>query len=137
MLTVIISSVIAFTVVILLLVLLLLFAQSKLVQSGDVNIVMNGDEENPLVTGAGSTLLSTLSNQKIFLPSACGGGGTCGLCVVSLDPSAPISTADRRLIPAARLQDGVRLSWPHSRKVVAKKSQIDCLCAARRSRYKN
>lgn len=80
MITVIISSVIAFTVVIILLVLLLLFAQSKLVQSGDVNIVMNGDEENPVVTAAGSTLLSTLSGQKIFLPSACGGGGTCAMC---------------------------------------------------------
>jgi Na+-transporting NADH:ubiquinone oxidoreductase subunit F len=77
---VIISSVIAFTIVILLLVLILLFAQSKLVQTGDVKIVMNGDEENPVVTAAGSTLLGTLSNQKIFLPSACGGGGTCAMC---------------------------------------------------------
>jgi Na+-transporting NADH:ubiquinone oxidoreductase subunit F len=77
---IIISSVIAFTVVILLLVLVLLFAQSKLVQTGDVSIVMNGDEENPVVTSAGSTLLSTLSNQKVFLPSACGGGGTCAMC---------------------------------------------------------
>jgi Na+-transporting NADH:ubiquinone oxidoreductase subunit F len=77
---VIISSVIAFTIVILLLVLILLFAQTKLVQTGDVKIVMNGDEENPVVTAAGSTLLGTLSNQKIFLPSACGGGGTCAMC---------------------------------------------------------
>ena len=65
---------------ILLLVLILLFAQSKLVQSGPVNIIINGDEANPVVTTAGSTLLSTLSNQKIFLPSACGGGGTCAMC---------------------------------------------------------
>ena len=75
-----IIAVVAFTVVILLLVLVLLFAQSKLVQSGPVNLIINGDKENPRVLSAGSTLLSTLSSQKIFLPSACGGGGTCAMC---------------------------------------------------------
>jgi Na+-transporting NADH:ubiquinone oxidoreductase subunit F len=80
MTTVVIASVAAFTIIIVLLVLLLLFAQAKLVQSGDVKIVINGDEANPLVVPAGSSLLSTLSNQKIFLPSACGGGGTCAMC---------------------------------------------------------
>ncbi|UXP34086.1 NADH:ubiquinone reductase (Na(+)-transporting) subunit F [Reichenbachiella agarivorans] len=74
------TSIVAFTLVILLLVFVLLFAQSKLVQSGDVNITINGDTSNPVVTSAGSTLLSTLSGQKIFLPSACGGGGTCAMC---------------------------------------------------------
>ncbi len=78
--SVIIISIVAFTIVILLLVLILLFAQSKLVQSGPVNIIVNGDKDNPIVTTAGSTLLSTLSAQKIFLPSACGGGGTCAMC---------------------------------------------------------
>ncbi len=76
----IITSIIAFTIVILLLVLILLFAQSKLVQSGDVNIVINGDDSSPVVSAAGSTLLNTLGGQKIFLPSACGGGGTCAMC---------------------------------------------------------
>ncbi len=80
MASVIITSIVAFTIVILLLVLLLLFAQSKLVQSGDVKIVMNGDEEKALTVSAGSSLLSTLSGKKIFLPSACGGGGTCAMC---------------------------------------------------------
>lgn len=74
------TAIVAFTIVILLLVFILLYAQSKLVQSGDVNIVINGDEKNPLVASGGSTLLSTLSSQKIFLPSACGGGGTCAMC---------------------------------------------------------
>jgi len=77
---IIITSVVAFTAVILLLVFILLYAQSKLVQSGDVNITINGDTANPIVIAAGSTLLSTLSGQKIFLPSACGGGGTCAMC---------------------------------------------------------
>ncbi len=74
------TAIVAFTVVILLLVFILLFAQSKLVQSGDVKIIINGDEANPVIAPAGSTLLSTLSGQKIFLPSACGGGGTCAMC---------------------------------------------------------
>ncbi len=78
--TVVISSVIAFTVIILALVFILLYAQSHLVQTGDVKIIINADEENPLIISAGSTLLTTLSTQKIFLPSACGGGGTCAMC---------------------------------------------------------
>ncbi|MGB3618230.1 MAG: NADH:ubiquinone reductase (Na(+)-transporting) subunit F, partial [Catalinimonas sp.] len=78
--SVIIAAIVAFTLVILLLVAVLLVAQSKLVQSGDVNIFVNGDTSNPIVAPAGSTLLSTLSAQKIFLPSACGGGGTCAMC---------------------------------------------------------
>ena len=76
----IVTSVIAFSLVILMLVFILLFAQSKLVQSGDVSIVVNGDTDNPLIAPAGSTLLSTLATQKMFLPSACGGGGTCAQC---------------------------------------------------------
>lgn len=75
-----ITGVVAFTAIILLLVLVLLFSQSKLVQSGPVNLVINGDKEHAIIIAAGSTLLSTLSSQKIFLPSACGGGGTCAMC---------------------------------------------------------
>jgi len=77
---VVISSVVAFTIIILFLVAILLVAQSQLVQTGDVKILINGDNDNPLITSAGSTLLSTLSGEKIFLPSACGGGGTCAMC---------------------------------------------------------
>jgi len=80
MTAVVFSSIIAFTAIILLLVFILLFAQSKLVQSGDVTIIINNDRDNPIVTPAGGTLLTTLSAQKIFLPSACGGGGTCAMC---------------------------------------------------------
>jgi Na+-transporting NADH:ubiquinone oxidoreductase subunit F len=76
----IVAAIAAFSLVILLLVFLLLFAQSYLVQSGPVKIIINGDEENPVEVAAGSTLLTTLSNQNMFLPSACGGGGTCAMC---------------------------------------------------------
>jgi Na+-transporting NADH:ubiquinone oxidoreductase subunit F len=77
---VIIAAIAAFTLVILLLVGMLLLAQSKLVQSGDVAITINGDPDKKMLVPAGSTLLSTLAAQKIFLPSACGGGGTCAMC---------------------------------------------------------
>jgi Na+-transporting NADH:ubiquinone oxidoreductase subunit F len=74
----IIISVLVFLVVILLLVSLLLYAKSKLTQTGPVKILING--EKTIEVSAGSTLLTTLSNEKIFLPSACGGGGTCAMC---------------------------------------------------------
>lgn len=75
---IILISVIVFLVIILLLVAVLLFARKKLTPQGDVKILINGEKE--LVVSPGSTLLSTLSAQKIFLPSACGGGGTCAMC---------------------------------------------------------
>ncbi|RLD86825.1 MAG: NADH:ubiquinone reductase (Na(+)-transporting) subunit F [Bacteroidetes bacterium] len=67
-----------FLVITLLLVGILLYAKKKLTPSGEVTIKINGEKE--ITTEPGSTLLSTLSAQKIFLPSACGGGGTCGMC---------------------------------------------------------
>jgi Na+-transporting NADH:ubiquinone oxidoreductase subunit F len=83
--TTIVTAIIAFTLIILLLVMILIYAQSKLVQSGDVRIIINGDESNALITAAGTTLLSTLSGEKVFLPSACGGGGTCAMCKCIID----------------------------------------------------
>lgn len=74
----IIVAVIVFTIVTLLLVLLLLWAKSKLTSTGPVKITINHDKV--LEVEAGSTLLTTLGNQGIFLPSACGGGGTCIQC---------------------------------------------------------
>jgi Na+-transporting NADH:ubiquinone oxidoreductase subunit F len=67
-----------FLVVTLALVGLLLFAKAKLTSSGLVKIRING--ERTIEVASGSTLLSTLSEAKIFLPSACGGGGTCAMC---------------------------------------------------------
>ena len=57
---------------------ILLLAKTFLVSSGKVKITINGDKT--IEVDGGSTLLSTLSNQGIFLPSACGGGGTCVQC---------------------------------------------------------
>jgi len=80
--TVILTSVVVFLSVILLLVILLLYARKKLTPQGDVTITINDEKE--MVTNPGSTLLSTLSAEKIFIPSACGGGGTCGMCKVQV-----------------------------------------------------
>jgi len=67
-----------FLLITILLVVMLVVAKSKLTQSGPVKILING--EKGLEVSAGSSLLTTLSNAKLFLPSACGGGGTCGMC---------------------------------------------------------
>lgn len=75
---VIIATVVAFLVLTLLLVALLLFTKQKLSPSGPVKITIN--DEKVIEVPSGGTLLSTLGNQKIFLPSACGGGGTCIQC---------------------------------------------------------
>ena len=76
--TTIFSSVAIFLLVILVLVGVLLFAKSKLMPAGKVKITINGQKE--IEVDGGSSLLTTLSNEGIFLPSACGGGGTCVQC---------------------------------------------------------
>ena len=76
--TVIGISIVVFLVIILMLVSLLLYAKAKLLPSGEVNLNIN--DEKDMVVSPGSTLLSTLGDNKILLPSACGGGGTCGMC---------------------------------------------------------
>ncbi|MBK6389896.1 MAG: NADH:ubiquinone reductase (Na(+)-transporting) subunit F [Saprospiraceae bacterium] len=78
-------AIVAFSVLLLIMAFGLIYAQKKLVAQGDVNIIINGDEEHPLKVKPGSSLLSTLSGEKIFLPSACGGGGTCAMCECHVD----------------------------------------------------
>jgi len=81
---VIILGISMFTAIVLALVLVILFAKSKLVSSGDVTISINGDPEKAVTTAAGGKLLGALADQGIFIPSACGGGGTCGQCRVDV-----------------------------------------------------
>jgi len=75
---IIITSAIALAAIILLLVLMLQVAAKRLVNQGDVTLNINGEKD--IQVAAGTTLLSTLTDQSIFLPSACGGGGTCAMC---------------------------------------------------------
>ncbi|MDP3944954.1 MAG: NADH:ubiquinone reductase (Na(+)-transporting) subunit F [Lutibacter sp.] len=74
----ILATVVAFLVITLLLVAVLLFVKQKLSPSGPVKIKINGGKE--IEVSSGASLLTTLGNEKIFLPSACGGGGTCLQC---------------------------------------------------------
>ncbi len=79
-------SIAVFLIITLILVGILVFAQAKLMPKGKVKIKINDEKE--LEINPGSTLLSTLANEKIFLPSACGGGGTCGMCKVQVNSGA-------------------------------------------------
>ncbi len=80
--TVVGASVIVFLGVILFLIIMLLYAKKKLTPQGDVKLIINEDKE--FITEPGSTLLNTLTENQIYLPSACGGGGTCGMCKVQV-----------------------------------------------------
>ncbi|MFO8023488.1 MAG: NADH:ubiquinone reductase (Na(+)-transporting) subunit F [Perlabentimonas sp.] len=76
--TIILSSILVFLLIISLLVAILLFAKRKLTPQGEVTLTVNDDKE--IKTEPGDTVLTTLSNNDIYLPSACGGGGTCAMC---------------------------------------------------------
>ncbi|NBC82062.1 MAG: NADH:ubiquinone reductase (Na(+)-transporting) subunit F [Bacteroidetes bacterium] len=76
--TVIVVSIAVFLTIILTLVLILLYARKKLSPQGEVTLTINEDKE--VKVEPGSTILTTLSNSGVYLPSACGGGGTCGMC---------------------------------------------------------
>ncbi|MFT6257501.1 NADH:ubiquinone reductase (Na(+)-transporting) subunit F [Shewanella sp. S1-58-MNA-CIBAN-0166] len=73
-----------FTIVVSLLVVVILAAKRKLVNTNDITISINGDASKSVQTPAGDKLLGALSGQHIFIPSACGGGGTCGQCRVKV-----------------------------------------------------
>jgi len=74
------SSISVFLLVIFFLVTIILIAEKKLVPQGNIKILINGDEAKSPTVKPGGTLLSALSSQNVFLPSACGGGGTCAMC---------------------------------------------------------
>lgn len=100
-----------FTAVILTLVAVLMIARNKLVAAGEVNIIINDDESKVLRVPAGGSLLNALANNKIFIPSACGGKGTCGVCRVEVDEGGgamlPTETSH---ITRGEAREGCRLS---------------------------
>jgi Na+-transporting NADH:ubiquinone oxidoreductase subunit F len=104
----IIISVAVFLIVIFLLVAVLLFAKAKLTNTGPVKIVINDEKE--ITVPAGGTLLSTLSAEKIFLPSACGGGGTCAMCKCQvLEGGGDILPTEKGYFTRKQIQDHWRL----------------------------
>jgi Na+-transporting NADH:ubiquinone oxidoreductase subunit F len=104
-------GVLMFTFVIVSLVFVLLTARRSLVATGDVTIVINDDPNNTLQTVAGGTLLGTLAANKIFIPSACGGKGTCGVCTVKVnDGGGAILPTELSHVSRGEAREGVRLS---------------------------
>ena len=104
-------GVLMFTFVIVSLVFVLLAARRSLVATGDVTIVINNDPNNTLQTVAGGTLLGTLATNKIFIPSACGGKGTCGVCTVKVnDGGGAILPTELSHVSRGEAREGVRLS---------------------------
>ena len=102
---------IMFTAVILTLVAILMFARSRLVSSGDVTITVNGDPSKAIAAKAGGTLLGVLADQKIFIPSACGGKGSCGVCTVNVkDGGGAMLPTELSHISRGEAREGCRLS---------------------------
>lgn len=107
----IIFGVAMFVAVILLLVAVLLLAKKMMVAQGMVKLNINDDEKVSKEVNAGSTLLDTLGQQKIFIPSACGGQGTCGVCKVSVfEGGGALLPTETGHINRKEAREGVRLS---------------------------
>jgi Na+-transporting NADH:ubiquinone oxidoreductase subunit F len=109
--TTILTAVAVFILTIVGLVVVLMVARNKLVPSGSVKIFVNDDDANTIETQAGNTLLNTLSAQGIFIPSACGGKGTCGVCVVHVhDGGGAMLPTEEGHISRGEAREGCRLS---------------------------
>ena len=104
----IVAAVVFFLFVILSLVSVLLFAKSKLLPSGEVTLTINGKEN--IKINPGGTILGTLGDNKIFLPSACGGGGTCAMCKCQVNSGGgEILPTEKPYFTRKEIQDNWRL----------------------------
>ncbi len=109
--TEVISGVGMFTGVVLALVAIILVARSRLVPSGNVRILINDDESKALSVPAGGKLLNVLADNKVFVSSACGGGGTCAQCKVNIyEGGGDILQTETSHITKREAREGVRLS---------------------------
>ena len=104
-------GVLMFTIIVLSLVGVILFARSKLVSAGTVKIEINNDPEKTIEVPVGGKLLNVLASNKIFVPSACGGGGTCGQCKVKvLEGGGDILPTELSQVSRKEAREGYRLS---------------------------
>ena len=105
----IVIGVVLFTGIVSALAMLILLARSRLVPSGDIHITVNGERD--LTVPAGSKLLNTLSANELFLPSACGGGGTCGQCKVKvMEGGGTLLPTETAHISKRMAAEGLRLA---------------------------
>jgi Na+-transporting NADH:ubiquinone oxidoreductase subunit F len=108
---VVLLGVLFFTVIILFLVGLIIESKKRLVPQGEVKIVVNNDENNPIIAKPGEKLLNILANNGIFVPSACGGGGSCGQCKVKvLEKNPVLLPTEKTHISKKMAKEGFRLS---------------------------
>ncbi len=106
-----ILGVVMFTLIIVALVGVLMVAKNQLVPAAEVKIIINDDEDNPIVTQAGGTLLGALAARKIFIPSACGGMGSCGVCKVDVhEGGGSMLPTEKGWISRGEARHGCRLS---------------------------
>ncbi len=111
MMSTILLGVVMFTVIILSLVALLMVAKRQLVPSGEVTIAINGNPELALRVASGGNLLNTLADNRIFIPSACGGKGSCGVCKVDVvDGGGAMLPTELSHISRGEAREGCRLS---------------------------
>ncbi|MCG8615840.1 MAG: NADH:ubiquinone reductase (Na(+)-transporting) subunit F [Desulfobacterales bacterium] len=104
-------SILVFTAVIGLLVTVLLFVEAKVTTQGEHDIVINGNTEEPMKVTGNPTLLSALSNKSVFLPSACGGSGSCGMCKCKVtEGGGSILPTELGHLSRKEKMDGIRLS---------------------------
>ena len=100
-----------FIAIVLILVFIIMFAKSKLVPSGDIKIMINGDPKNTITTQPGGKLLGALADSGIFVSSACGGGGSCGQCRVDIKQGGgEILPTELDHITKRQAKEGCRLS---------------------------
>jgi len=109
--TEIVAGVVVFTAVVLALVALLLAAKRRLVPSGDVTVTINEDAAKALRVASGDTLLSVLARHHIFIPSACGGKGSCGVCKVNVrEGGGSILPTETSFVSRGEQKRGCRLA---------------------------
>lgn len=107
----IILGVVMFTLIVLALTVMILFAKSKLVNTGDITIDVNDDADKSFTAPAGDKLLNMLSSQGIFVSSACGGGGSCGQCRVTIkEGGGDILPTELSHISKREAKEGCRLA---------------------------
>lgn len=108
---VIITGEIFFTIIVGILVVVILYARSKLVPSGNVKININDDPNHQLEIPLGGKLLDALADNEIYLPSACGGQGTCGECKCIIDEGGgDVLPTERAKLKRREIKEGYRLS---------------------------
>jgi Na+-transporting NADH:ubiquinone oxidoreductase subunit F len=104
-------GVVSFALIILILVFIILLAKSRLVSSGNVLLSINDDPAKSLTVSTGNKLLQTLASHKIFVSSACGGGGTCGQCKVQvMEGGGDILATEMSHINRKKAKEGYRLA---------------------------